>query len=70
MKTIVIREFTREFKKHRNEVCLVEEAGKLVGTWTPAEEQPPKVDFAARRKKMFKKPLPFTGADLLKQERR
>ena len=70
MKTIVIRQFTREFRKHRNEVCQVEQNGKVLGTWTPAEETPPYVDFAARRKKLFKKPLPFTGAELLKQERR
>jgi hypothetical protein len=67
MKTIVIREFTREFKKHRNEVCQVEDRGKVLGTWTPAEEHPPRVDFAARLKKHFKKPLPFTGAQLLKE---
>jgi hypothetical protein len=70
MKTIVIRQFTREFRKHRNEVCQVEQDGKVLGTWTPAEETPPYVDFAARLKKHFKKPLPFTGAELLKQERR
>ena len=65
MKTLVIREFTREFKKHRREVCLVEDRGKVLGTWTPADERPPKVDFMARLKKHFKKPLPFTGAELL-----
>lgn len=70
MKTIVTRQFIREFRKHRNEVCQVEQDGKLLGTWTPATEEPPYVDFAARRKKLFKKPLPFTGAELLKQERR
>ena len=70
IKMLVTRQFIREFRKHRNEVCQVEQDGKVLGTWTPAAEEPPYVDFAARRKKFFKKPLPFTGAELLKQERR
>jgi hypothetical protein len=71
MKTIVVREFTRAFATHRNEVCQVEDRGRIVGTWTPAGEgKPPKVDFMARLKKNFKKPLPFTGAELLKEHKR
>jgi hypothetical protein len=67
MKTIVIREFTRDFAAHRNEPCQVKDRGRVVGTWIPVSEQPPEVDFAARRKKIFKRPLPFTGAQLLKE---
>jgi hypothetical protein len=66
-KTLIIREFTRDFSKHRGETGMVKNrGGKLVGVWTPAAGSPPKVDFAARLKKHFKKPLPVTGAQLLK----
>ena len=46
--------------------------GKLVPfeTSPPDEKRPPSIDFAARLKKHFKEPLPFTGAELLKEERR
>ena len=68
MKTIVIREFTRGFAAHRHEVCQVQERGKVVGVWTPVGQgRPPKVDFTARLKKTFKRKLPFTGAQLLKE---
>ncbi len=65
MKTLVVREFTRGFKRHRNETCQVEDQGRVLGTWTPIQERPPKVDFAARRRKLFKAKLPFTGTELL-----
>ena len=67
MKTISIREFTREFASHRNEHLQVKDRGRVFGTWTPVDERPPKVDFSARLKKHFKKKLPFTGAQLLKE---
>lgn len=70
MKTIVVRDFTRDFTKHRTEPCQVTDRGNVVGTWTPVVANPPKVDFAARRRKLFKKALPFTGVQLLKEHKR
>jgi hypothetical protein len=66
MKTLTTRLFTREFTKVRHEACAVTDSGKVIGTWTPVREDPEPVDFAARVRKDFSQPLPFTGAELLK----
>jgi hypothetical protein len=67
MKTLLTREFTRNFSTHRTQPCLVKDRGRVVGTWTPAMDHPEPIDFAARARKDFKKKLPFTFADLLKE---
>jgi hypothetical protein len=66
MKTLSTRHFTREFSKVRHEPWVVTESGKVIGTWTPMREQPEAIDFAARVRLDFSKPLPFTGTQLLK----
>lgn len=71
MKTIVIRDFTRDFSKHRSEPCQVMDRGTVVGTWTPVANPPPKVNWEERRRKAgFTKALPFTGQELLKAHKR
>ena len=67
MKTLLIREFTREFSRHHAEPCLVKDRGRVVGTWTPAPGNPEPVNFAERAKEDFKRKLPFTFAALLKE---
>ena len=70
MKTITTREFIRNFSKGKSEHYQVKDRGRVVGTWTPTDDEPPRVDFMARLKRNFKKPLPFTGAELLKEGKR
>ena len=67
MKTLLIREFTREFSRHRAEPCLVKDRRRVVGIWTPAPANPEPVNFAERAKVDFKHKLPFTFAALLKE---
>jgi hypothetical protein len=67
MKTLLTREFTRNFSIHRSERCLVKDRGQVIGTWTPAEDYPEPVEFAQRAREDFKKKLPFTFAELLKK---
>ena len=67
MKTLLTRDFTRNFSAHRAELCVVKDRGRVIGTWTPAREEPEKIDFAERTRADFKKKLPFTFAELLKE---
>lgn len=67
MKTITTYEFVRYFPRHSKDQCHVKKRGKVVGTWIPAPSQIEPVDILARQKEDgFTKPLPFTGAELLK----
>jgi len=70
MKTLTTYEFLRHFPSHSKSPCAVKKRGKVVGTWTPndADALPPFDGEAhmARLKQEFKKPLPFTGVELLK----
>ena len=70
MKTVSIREFNRHFRRLRKERCHVKDRGEIVGTWTPIPKQSKPLDVMARLRKTFSKPLPFTGAELLKETRR
>ena len=67
MKTINTRKFTREFPKLQREPCLVTDRGHVIGSWIPVAAKPAPMDFAKRVRQDFSRPLPFTGADLLKQ---
>jgi hypothetical protein len=67
MKTIATREFLRQFKRHKKDVCLVKDRGEVLGTWTPTPSTPAPVDFAKRVRQDFKEKLPFTFAELLKE---
>ena len=67
MKTLTTYEFVRHFPRHSKDTCHVKKRGKVVGTWTPSPTQIEPVDILARQKADgFAKPLPFTGAQLLK----
>lgn len=67
MKTIATREFLRRFKRHKKDLCMVKDRGKVLGTWTPTPSTPAVVDFAKRVRQDFKEKLPFTFTDLLKE---
>ena len=67
MKTVQSGEFTRRFRVHRREPALVKDRSKVLGTWTPAPKAIKPVDILKRQAEIgFTKPLPFTGAELLK----
>jgi hypothetical protein len=66
VKTFSSPDFARDFARIKDEPCQVTEAGKVVGIWTPAHNQPGESDFLKRVKEDFTEPLPFTGAELLK----
>ncbi len=67
MKTIVVNEFTRHFKRHKHEPALVKSRGEVIGQWVPVPSKPKPIDFLARAKSTFKEKLPFTFAELLKE---
>ena len=67
MKTLTTYEFLRHFPSHSKELCAVKKRGKVVGTWTPTPNKIEPVDILGRQKEDgFSRPLPFTGAELLK----
>jgi hypothetical protein len=70
MKTVIVYEFTRHFKRHKNQPALVKSRGKVIGTWVPAPAKPEPVDFAKRAMADCKEKLPFTGAELIREGRR
>ena len=74
MKMLTTCEFLRHFPSHSKSPCAVKKRGKVVGTWTPSNGQtlPPFDGEAhmARLKREFKKPLSFTGAELLKPRKK
>jgi hypothetical protein len=67
MRALSTRKFTRDFSKVRSEPLTVTDRGEVVGVWTPAPKQLKPVDFLKRLKGYCKAPLPFTGADLLRE---
>jgi hypothetical protein len=70
MKTLTIRRFTREFPKVLHEPLTVTRRGQMVGTWTPAQKKAPAIDLMKRLKSYCSGPLPFTGAELIREGRR
>lgn len=70
MKTVRIGEFTREFSRHRKEACVVQDRGRVIGTWTPMPANADHINFEERAKKDFTEKLPFTFADLLRQAKK
>jgi hypothetical protein len=66
MKTVLVRDFFRQFATRRNEALQVQQRGRVLGTWTPVQATPEPVDVLARAKRSCDKKLPFTGAELLK----
>ena len=66
MKTVLVRDFLRQFAKRRNEPLQVQQRGKVLGTWMPTESTPEAVDVLARAKQTCSHKLPFTGAEVLK----
>ena len=66
MKTVMVRDFLRQFATRRNELLQVRQRGRVLGIWTPSQETPEPVDVVARAKRSCSKKLPFTGAELLK----
>jgi len=67
MKTLTTYDFVRHFPRHSKDRCVVKKRGKVVGIWSPAPEAIEPVDILKRQAEAgFSKPLPFTGADLLK----
>ena len=70
MSAIVLptRIFTKQFSSHRRHEVTVSDRGRIIGTWTPAGDDLPEIDFRARALKSWGgKKLPFTGAQLLKE---
>ena len=66
MKTVMVRDFLRQFARRRNEPLQVRQRGRVLGTWLPSEETPEPVDVSARTKRACSTKLPFTGAELLR----
>ena len=66
MKTVFVRDFTKRFATLSHQPLQVRKPGKVVGTWLPATRTPEPVDVLKRLKQTFERPLPFTGAELLK----
>jgi hypothetical protein len=66
-----IREFTKKFTAHKNRTVQVSDHGRLIGTWTPACNQPAPVDFAARATAdSGGKKLPFTFSRMLQERKK
>lgn len=70
MKTLTSRRFTRQFPKVSHEPLTITSRGRVVGTWTPSEKAPPPLDMMKRLKSYCSAPLPFTGAELIREGRR
>jgi hypothetical protein len=68
--TVTTRRFTKEFSTLRNQSVAVTDRGQLVGTWTPAPRKRKTVDFMARAKADTKGKLEFTGAELLRENKK
>ncbi len=70
MKTLIVNEFTRHFRRHKHEPALVKSRGQVIGQWVPVPRKPEPVDFAKRAKADCVEKLPFTGADLIREGRK
>jgi len=66
MKTVLVRDFLRQFATRRNETLQVQQRGRVLGIWTPSQATPEPVDVMARAKRTCSQKLPFTGTELLK----
>jgi len=66
MKTVSTYDFTNRFATFSHQKVQVRKRGKVVGTWLPAPKSPEPVDVMQRLKRNFTRPLPFTGAEVLK----
>ena len=67
MRALTTRRFTRDFSKVRHEALTVTDRGRVLGTRTPANKTPKRVDFFKRVQEDCAAPLPFTFAELLKE---
>lgn len=70
MKTVSVRDFTSQFATLSHQPLQVHKRRKLVGTWIPAPQAPPSLDVMKRLKQTCERPLPFTGAELIKEGRK
>jgi len=66
MRTVLVRDFLRQFARRGNEPLQVQQRGKVLGTWIPSDSSPEPVDVLARVKRTCSRKLPFTGAEVLK----
>ncbi len=70
MKTVSVRDFTSQFASLSQQPLRVQKRRKLLGTWTPAPKAPPPLDVMKRLKQSCERPLPFTGAEVVKEGRK
>lgn len=70
MKTVSVREFTTRFATLSHETLQVQKRRRVVGTWTPAPKNPPPLDVMKRLQQTCERPLPFTGAELIREGRK
>ena len=70
MKTVSVREFTAHFARLSHEALQVQKRRKVVGTWMPTPKAPTRLDVMKRLKQTCERPLPFTGAELIKESRK
>lgn len=70
MKTVTVRDFTTHFKNLHHSPLKVRRRGKTLGTWIPEPKLPPPLDVMKRLKQTCERPLPFTGADIIKEGRK
>ena len=67
MQAVSTRRFLRDFSRVRRNELTITDRGQVLGTWTPAAGKPRTVDYAKRVREYCSAPLPFTGAQLLKE---
>jgi antitoxin (DNA-binding transcriptional repressor) of toxin-antitoxin stability system len=77
METVSIRDLRYRFPKvqrllERGEAVQITKRKRVIGTLTPAKPSPPPnlPDFLARAKKIWKKPLPITTAEIVAEGRK
>jgi hypothetical protein len=71
METLTMREFTREFNRHRRQSSVVTKRGKVIGRWIPAKEDEPFAeDMAERLASNYPEPARISCAQILKETRR
>ena len=65
---LTTRVFTKKFSSHKRHAVQVSDRGRIIGTWTPAGNEPPFVDFEARALRDWGgEKLPLTAARILKE---
>jgi hypothetical protein len=70
VRTLTLHDFTREFTKYHHDACLVTSRGRVIGSWEPLPDSPKPIKVLERVKKYCKAPLPFTGAQVLKETKK